>query len=137
MRSAIARVRSHVVVTGACDIWLGAVGPDAYGRFSVRNARVERIVSPHLVAATLAFGSTLMHDCDVRLCVSAAPGHVRVATQGENMRQAVRRGAAGSQPGLVDVRSNVGAAHTVQEALRGHGDASLAEVTAVARPGAR
>lgn len=64
-----------------------AVGWDGYGRFSVRSGSVERIVSPHLVAATLKFGpvpvgSTLMHDCDVRICAATGPGHVRMATQG-------------------------------------------------------
>ncbi len=112
----ITRFRSHVLATETCAIWLGAIGSDGYGRFSVRSAQIQRIVSPHLVAATLAFGpvpvgSTLMHDCDVRICVATGPGHVRVATQGENMQQAARRGrAAGPRPGLVDVRGNVGAA---------------------------
>jgi len=102
--------------------------------FSVRNARIERIVSPHLVAATLALGpvpvgSTLMHDCDVRICVGTHAGHVRVATQGENMQQAVRRGrAAGPRPGLVDVRGNVGASRAIQEALRSQVTASPAEL---------
>lgn len=68
-------------------------------------------MSPHLVAATLKFGPvplgpTLMHDCDVRICVTTGPGHVRVATQGENMRRGKRRVRG---PGLVDVRGNVGA----------------------------
>ena len=63
-------------------------------------------------------GATLMHDCDVRVCVSTAPGHVRVATQRENMRQAARRGrAVGPRPGLVDVRGKVGASRAVQAAI--------------------
>ena len=107
---------------------MGAVGSDGYGRFSIRNDEDgERMITPHQVAARLAFGpmpvgSTLMHDCDVRVCVSTAPGHVRVATQRENMVQAARRGRArGPRPGLVDVRGKVGASRAVQDAIRDAG----------------
>ena len=122
----LARLVAHVVPTSACDIWVGAVGSDGYGKFSVRDAvDGERIVTPHHVAAALAFGpvplgATLMHDCDVRVCVATRPGHVRISTQGENMRQAARRGrAVGPRPGLVDVRGKVGAARAVQAAVLG------------------
>ena len=111
--------------TASCAVWLGAVGRDGYGRFSMaRPGGGERIITPHLAAASIAFGplplgSTLMHDCDVRICVSTGPGHLRVATQRENVRQAVQRGrAAGPKPGLVDVRGPAGASHAVQDALR-------------------
>ena len=124
----IARWNARVVDTSACRIWMGAVGSDGYGRFSIRNDKDgERVITPHQVAARLAFGpmpvgSTLMHDCDVRVCVSTAPGHVRVATQRENMVQAARRGrAAGPRPGLVDVRGKVGASRAVQDAIRDAG----------------
>jgi hypothetical protein len=100
-----------------------------------------RIVSPHHVAAAQRFGpvplgATLMHDCDVRVCVSTDPGHVRIATQRENMRQAARRGRlAGPRPGLVDVRGKVGASRAVQAAIgaaavRGAGPQELAAVLA-------
>jgi len=36
-------------------------------------------------------GATVLHDCEVRLCCRAEPGHLRVGTQSENMRQAVAR----------------------------------------------
>jgi hypothetical protein len=101
------------------------------------------MVTPHQVAAVLAFGElpagvTLLHDCDVRLCVRTGPGHVRVGTQAENMRQAARRGRArGPRPGLVDVRGRVGASRAVQQAVRASTDRSpdglarvLAEVLA-------
>ena len=120
----LARLYARVVPTSSCDIWMGAVGSDGYGKFSVSN-RFDgtRIVSPHHVAAARMFGpvplgATLMHDCDVRVCVSTEPGHVRIATQRENMRQAARRGrAAGPRPGLVDVRGKVGASRAVQSAI--------------------
>ncbi len=139
----LARLFAHVVPTAACDIWLGAVGSDGYGKFSVHNdVDGTRIVSPHHVAAARRFGpvplgATLMHDCDVRVCVSTDPGHVRVATQRENMRQAARRGRlAGPRPGLVDVRGKVGASRAVQAAIGaavagGAGPQELAAVLAV------
>lgn len=120
----LARLFAHVVPTASCDIWVGAVGSDGYGRFSVHNeVDGARIVSPHHVAAARMFGpvplgATLMHDCDVRVCMSTDPGHVRIATQGENMRQAARRGrAVGPRPGMVDVRGKVGASRAVQAAI--------------------
>lgn len=134
----IARWQTKIVATSTCHIWMGAVGSDGYGRFSVRNDEDgERMVTPHQIAARLAFGplpvgSTLMHDCDVRVCVSTAPGHVRVATQRENMWQAARRGrAAGPRPGLVDVRGKVGASRAVQDAIRDVGTGDPAALAAV------
>ena len=124
----IVRWGARIVDTSTCRIWMGAVGSDGYGRFSIRNDEDgERMITPHQVAARLAFGpmpvgSTLMHDCDVRVCVSTAPGHVRVATQRENMVQAARRGRArGPRPGLVDVRGKAGASRAVQDAIRDAG----------------
>ena len=121
------RYHRHVLKTASCHIWLGAVGSDGYGKFSIRNKLDgERVISPQQVSARLTFGpmplgSTLMHDCDVRVCVSTAPGHVRVSTQGENMRQAAWRGrAVGPRPGHVDTRGKVGASRAVQAALRDH-----------------
>ena len=132
----IARWHAKIVATSTCRIWMGAVGSDGYGRFSIRNDQDgERMITPHQVAARLAFGpmpvgSTLMHDCDVRVCVSTAPGHVRVATQRENMVQAARRGRArGPRPGLVDVRGKVGASRAVQDAI---GDAGTTDAAALA-----
>lgn len=123
----LVRFHRHVVKTTSCHIWLGAVGSDGYGKFSIHNKLDgERVISPQQVSARLAFGpmplgSTLMHDCDVRVCVSTAPGHVRVSTQRENMRQAAWRGrAVGPRPGNVDTRGKVGASRAVQTALRDH-----------------
>ena len=124
----VARWRGRLVVTASCHVWMGAVGSDGYGRFSVRAASGsgggERMVTPHQVAALMGHGSvpagaTLLHDCEVRLCCRFGVGHVRVSTQAENMRQAVARGrAVGPRPGMGDVRGRVGASRAVQAALR-------------------
>lgn len=128
----IARWRAHLLPTATCTVWMGAVGSDGYGRFALRTGvGRQRMVTPHQVAAVTAWGElapgvTLLHDCDLRLCCSTEPGHVRVSTQAENMQQAVWRGrAAGPRPGLVDVRGKTGASRAVQAALRASPDRSL------------
>lgn len=120
----VARFRARVLATATCAVWLGSVGSDGYGRFAVRrDDGARRVVTPHQVAATLAFGqipagATVMHDCDVRLCCRTGPGHVQIATQAENIAQAVARGrACGPRPGMVDVRGPAGESRAIQAAL--------------------
>ena len=95
-------------------------------------------MTPHQVAAELACGplhpgETILHDCDVRVCCCAdRTGHVRVATQVENMRQAVARGrAVGPRPGRVDVRGPVGQSRAIQDAIRTSTDRSPAALALV------
>ena len=151
----VARWRAKILVTDTCAVWMGAVGRDGYGRFALRVDGVPRTVTPHQVAATLAArdgdgppvsaGTTILHDCDFRLCCTTSPGHVRVSSQAENMRQAAARGrAVGPRPGHVDVRGPVGVARAVQTALRDSPDRSrsglsllLAQVRAAGDPLAR
>ena len=136
----VVRFRARVVQTAACDIWTGAVGSDGYGRFAINNARDgARVIGPHLVGARLGFGpiragSTVLHDCDVRVCVSTRPGHVRVGTQAENMAQAVQRGRArGPHPGAVDVRGTRGASVAVQDAIGAAVAAGVTDLAELAR----
>ncbi len=127
----IARWHHGLLRTATCYIWTGAVGSDGYGRIAIKN-RIDgpRMVTPHQIAAVLRFGpipvgATVLHDCDVRLCCRADPGHVRIGTQGENIRDAVRRGRiVGPRPGRVDVRGKVGASRAIQAALAGALDQS-------------
>lgn len=148
----VARWRRRVVVTDTCTVWLGAVGRDGYGRFSYRCDGAERTVTPHQVAAWLAAGVdggdpstrgvTVLHDCEVRLCCTTGPGHIRVATQSEHMRQAAQRGrAAGLRPGHVDVRGPLGLSRAIQAGFRANRDQSssglaraLAEIVAAGDP---
>ena len=127
--SDLARWRRHVLVTATCWVWMGALGGrDGYGRFALREHGRQRTVTPHQVAATVAWGpvaagATILHDCELRVCVSTADGHVRVSTQAENMQQAAARGRArGPRFGNVDVRGSGGASRAVQEALRASPD---------------
>jgi hypothetical protein len=113
----IVRWRAQLLVTGTCHVWMGAVGSDGYGRIAIRNREDgPRTLTPHQVGARLGYGpipagAAVLHDCEVRLCCRAEPGHLRVGTQSENMRQAVARGrAVGPHPGRgrVDVRGKAG-----------------------------
>ena len=134
----IVRWHSHLLVTAICHVWMGAIGSDGYGRFAIQHRQDgTRMLTPHQVAARLEFGpipagATVLHDCEVRLCCNADPGHVRIGTQGENMRQAVARGrVVGPRPGRVDVRGTVGASRAIQAALRDAADRSPAALAAV------
>jgi len=134
----IVRWRAQLLVTGTCHVWMGAVGSDGYGRIAVRNREDgARTLTPHQVGARLGYGpipagATVLHDCEVRLCCRAEPGHLRIGTQSENMRQAVARGrAVGPRPGRVDVRGKAGASRAIQAALRNAADRSPAALGAV------
>ena len=73
--SDVTRLRSYIVQTSACWIWMGALSTDGYGRFGFTDTQTgeRRTVTPHRAAAELVLGpapegSTHLHDCDVRLC---------------------------------------------------------------------
>lgn len=134
----IVRWYKHVLPTGTCHIWMGAVGSDGYGRIAITNKEDgPRMLTPHQIGARLRFGvipagATILHDCEVRLCCRTDAGHVRIGTQGENMRDAVRRGrAVGPRPGRTDVRGKVGASRAIQAALAEAQDRSPAALAAV------
>jgi hypothetical protein len=134
----VARWAHGLLLTATCHIWTGAVGSDGYGRIAVKNKYDgPRMVTPHQIAAALRFGpipagATVLHDCEVRLCCRTDPGHVRIGTQGENVRDAVRRGRmVGPRPGRVDVRGKVGASRAIQAALATAVDQSPRALAAV------
>ena len=117
---------------------MGAVGSDGYGRVAVTTKDDgSRMLTPHQVGARIRFGmipagATVLHDCEVRLCCRTDPGHVRIGTQSENMRDAVRRGrAVGPRPGRTDLRGKVGASRAIQAALTASVDRSPDVLAAV------
>ena len=117
---------------------MGAVGSDGYGRVAVTTKDDgSRMLTPHQVGARIRFGmipagATVLHDCEVRLCCRTDPGHVRIGTQSENMRDAVRRGrAVGPRPGRTDLRGKVGASPAIQSALTASVDRSPDVLAAV------
>lgn len=134
----VLRWRALVLPTSTCWAWMGAVGSDGYGRWAIRNWRGgQRTVTPHQVAAVLASGEllagvTLLHDCEVRVCCRVGPGHVRIGTQAQNVRQAVARSRlVGPRPGWVDPRGPAGVSRAIQAALREAVDRSPGGLAAV------
>jgi hypothetical protein len=120
----VMRFWARVVVTSSCWVRVGAVGSsDGYGRFAVRVGGRQRTVTPHQVAAQLACGpvparATVLHGCDVQLCVRPPRGHVEIGTQRDNMRHAVwRQRARGPRPGWADVRGAVGESVAIRAGL--------------------
>lgn len=87
-----------------CWIWVGAIGDDGYGRFSIRRHGRERMVRPqrllheHLTGEKLQRDQNLLHECDVPICVHVTTGadsHLFVGDDRMNMRDREQNGRAG------------------------------------------
>lgn len=90
---------------GACWVWVGAIGADGYGRFWVKDSKLEageKMWRAHRYAAALTFGSAevdaaemVTHLCDNPLCVRAENGagsHLFLGDHAANMRERAARG---------------------------------------------
>lgn len=84
-----------------CWIWTGAIADDGYGRFWItreggqRALRPQRYAYEQLTGEILNPGITLLHVCDVPLCVHASTGpesHLMPGTQALNMIDRSRKG---------------------------------------------
>ncbi len=95
----------HVIVTGHCWYWVGAISsPDGYGRFTFQRHKRQRAISAHRFALLLHHPEldhrqpssidTLVgeHYCNEPLCVRVDSDHVRVGTQRNNLSFAVSLG---------------------------------------------
>lgn len=78
-----------------CWIWVGAIADDGYGRFAIRRNGREKMTRPqrlrfeHVTGVTLRPEVTLLHDCDIPICVHATAGadsHLFEGDLGMNMR---------------------------------------------------
>lgn len=87
-----------------CWIWVGAIGDDGYGRFSIRRGGREQMVRPqrlyyeHLTGRKLTPKVSLLHECDVPICVHVTAGadsHLFEGDDRMNMRDREQKGRAG------------------------------------------
>jgi hypothetical protein len=86
------RFWASVLKTEHCWLWIGHIDHKGYGEFTLEVGRKSRA---HRFAYELSFGLILpglhcLHTCDVRHCVR--PDHLFLGTQGDNMRDMVRKG---------------------------------------------
>jgi len=97
--SRIDRMCTHVPIAG-CKVYLGSLA-DGYGRIEVNGKKmsVHRVVW-ELLHGEVPQGKVIAHTCDVRCCCN--PDHLFLATQSENMIDAVKKNRAPSQKLTVD-----------------------------------
>lgn len=87
------RLRARTQAVGDCWLWLGGKS-DGYGMASYNG----KYVHVHRIAYALAHGhfpagkpnELVLHDCNNPACVN--PAHLRLGTQVDNIRQAMRDG---------------------------------------------
>ena len=89
------RFWSTVEKTDSCWLWKGSKRPNGYGQFFVAMPGKKLSVSTHRYSYLLHFGEIpdglcVLHKCDVRYCIR--PDHLWLGTQGDNNRDAVRKG---------------------------------------------
>ena len=134
----IARFLSYVVRGPGdrdCDIWVGAIGADGYGRFHIRRGGVRSSVRPNRYALAL-FGTGMvaahvlaLHECDNPICTRVGPHHIVSGDQRHNMARMVsmRRGGSGRviRGPLRDLRRQRSVA--LREAVRAGWDAAAVE----------
>lgn len=106
-----ARFDSFVAIGPAatdCDIWIGAIGGDGYGRFYITREGKGRCVRPNRFALAraqrrpLGPESLALHECDNPLCVKIAPEgaaqlHVVDGDQRDNMIRMARTRRGGGR----------------------------------------
>lgn len=90
----IERMVTHIPFSG-CKVYLGSLA-DGYGRIEINGQKVavHRLVW-ELLHGEIPEGKVVAHTCDVRSCCN--PDHLFLATQSENMIDAVKKNRAPSQ----------------------------------------
>lgn len=78
-----------------CWRWMGATNNQGYGVLAVYSGDKRQRVLAHRLSIVIATGADIdgrvvMHTCDNPLCVN--PDHLRIGTQADNVRDALRKG---------------------------------------------
>lgn len=76
-----------------CMLWTGSVGTHGYGvmQYGGQQVLAHRVAYARANGVgVLSMGGTVLHSCDVRLCVN--PDHLSLGTQGDNMHDAACKG---------------------------------------------
>ena len=105
-REEIDRFRSYIVAGPDqfdCDIWVGAVGGDGYGRFRINRDGYVLSVRPNryalaMAGGRLAAGVLALHQCDNPICVRADGtllDHLEGSTQAANLARISQHGRRG------------------------------------------
>ena len=93
------RMCTHIPTTG-CKVYLGGLA-DGYGRIEVNGKKfaVHRLVW-ELLYGEIPKGKVIAHTCDIRSCCN--PDHLFLASQSENMIDAVKKSRAPAQKLTID-----------------------------------
>ena len=118
-----------------CDIWVGAIGADGYGRFHINRNGGRFCVRPNRYALALSRGGALsprtlaLHECDNPICARVGPRHIVGGDQRHNMARMVRMGRGGSGRAIRGDRRDVRRQRSValREAVRHGWDAAAVE----------
>ena len=77
----VARFRSKIVAGPGdqnCNIWVGGIGADGYGRYFITRSGMGLCVRPNRYVLALATGSAVgadvfaLHECDNPVCVKVS-----------------------------------------------------------------
>lgn len=139
----IARFRRFVIPgpgESDCDIWVGAIGSDGYGRFRVNRGGLAFCIRPNRYALALARGGVLeagvlaLHQCDNPICVRVGDHHLIPGSQSENIARMLRMRRGGTQRALRlgDARSvRRGRSVALRDAVRDGWDATAVEAALI------
>jgi hypothetical protein len=81
--------------SGMCWVWTGAISPDGYGKYSIRNGKLIKTFRAHRMSYFLTYGyinDNLLacHKCDNPLCVN--PEHIFLGSFKNNNDDSIAKG---------------------------------------------
>lgn len=90
MKTLEERLWPKVQKTDTCWLWLGAKTEKGYGTIDIGGRKNKKKITSHRIACLVAGlnikNRVARHECNNKLCVRVAKGHVQIGTQKQNMR---------------------------------------------------